>query len=130
MNKIKMSAPLNPPLNFGKGMEQKYEFYFPENACSYDVSDDMSTCRKINYPLMGGNFCKLPCLDKADKSIYGQVGPDGKVTTDPSQLYGDATRMGGGNGIYYYEQPFATSLPLSVLSLPGQVQPTHIPMKL
>ena len=106
----------NNSMTQGRGPEMKYDFYFPENACMFMSSNDISKCRKIPYPLENIPACSMPCLKVPDKSIFGDP--------VPSELYGNALGMDGGDGLYYYHDPNAPKS-LSVLTYPSRVQPYH-----
>ena len=96
----------------GRGPEMKYDFYFPENACMFRSPNDLSTCRKIPYPLEHVPTFRLLCPQVQDKSIFGEP--------VPSELYGGALGMDGGNGLYYYHDPNAPKS-LSDLTYPSPI---------
>lgn len=82
----------------------KYEYYFPPNSCMpTDTGFDASKCPAYPYPLMNIPSCKSiyePCQGgSTNTSIY--TSPGGTV---PSELYGDALQMNGGDGMFYSQE--------------------------
>lgn len=113
--------------NEGRGMELKYDFYFPESPPASSqtclpfgvptIQQSLATCRKIGYPLMTQPMCAKPCLTPP------APGPQNPVT--PSELYGDVLAMNGGDGSFYAENIHAPH-DISVLTYSAGAQPMHI----
>ena len=100
------------------GTDQKYELYYPENACLFPSSTEpVPNRRNIPYPLANIPSCKMPCLTKPDMSIYGNP-----VASD---LYGDALAMNGGDGMFY-DHDLNANLPMSMLTYTGINQPVQM----
>ena len=104
----------------GRGPELKYEFYFPPNSCMPKDNGFMpGKCPKYPYPLTNIPTCSsiyVPCTSSApvDTTIYG-------TNPAPSELYGDTLAMDGGDGLFYYHNPYSSDMSLTY----SKNQPYH-----